>query len=319
MRTLRRLLLAAALTAAAVPANLFAAEGGYSNYLPGTYGDFAMAVEPADRWTLRNDLYFYDADTDRSVRSGRLELGTELDFLMNLTTLLYKPGAELFGARYAAGIFVPLVDLELETSVSVGDSTLRVDDSASGLGDVALIPIALFWNRDKIHTSFVQLVVTPTGSYDVDNSIQSRPQLLELRHQLRPDVSRPGEGPRPFVQRRAHLQHRERRHRLSDRPGAAPRRRPQPVFSESFAARDPRILAAADHRRQRRRSAAGRLRSRSRRCGTGALLGKRSSADGVSPSSPSGCTSSTPTTGSRATTSSLRLRCRLVTGAILNR
>ena len=35
-----------------------AAEGGYSNYLPGTYGDFAAAMEPPTQFTIRNDLYF---------------------------------------------------------------------------------------------------------------------------------------------------------------------------------------------------------------------------------------------------------------------
>ena len=29
-----------------------AAEGGYSNYIPGTYGDFAMALAPSETWTL---------------------------------------------------------------------------------------------------------------------------------------------------------------------------------------------------------------------------------------------------------------------------
>ena len=40
-------------------ASALAAEGGYSNYIPGTYGDFAAAVEPATKFTLRNDVYHY--------------------------------------------------------------------------------------------------------------------------------------------------------------------------------------------------------------------------------------------------------------------
>ncbi len=55
-----------------------ASEGGYSNYIPGTYGDFAMAVAPSETWTLRNDTYYYDASASRSVRSGNLEFGTDL-------------------------------------------------------------------------------------------------------------------------------------------------------------------------------------------------------------------------------------------------
>ena len=56
-----------------VAAESRAAEGGYSNYLPGTYGDFGMALEPAGTLTLRNDVYFHNADVTRSLRAGRLE------------------------------------------------------------------------------------------------------------------------------------------------------------------------------------------------------------------------------------------------------
>jgi len=151
----------------------FAAEGGYSNYIPGTYGDFAMALAPVEEWTLRNDTYLYDADTDQSVRSGNLEVGANLQFLMNFTTLLYKPGIEVFGARFASGIFVPYVSLDVDSSLSVGGMSASTSDGTTGLGDVALIPIALYWNKDNIHTSFTQIIVTPTGDYDINNPINN--------------------------------------------------------------------------------------------------------------------------------------------------
>jgi hypothetical protein len=65
-----------------------AAEGGYSNYIPGTYGDFGMALAPTETWTLREGIYYYDASADRSVRSGKLEAGVDLTFLMSFTTVL---------------------------------------------------------------------------------------------------------------------------------------------------------------------------------------------------------------------------------------
>ena len=150
-----------------------AAEGGYSNYVPGTYGDFAMAVVPQEKWTLRNDVYFYDASESRAVFSGEVVVGVDLEFLMNFTTVLFKPGVELFGAQYATGIFVPIADLDLDASLRGTDPPVGVSDSASGLADVALIPAALYWSGEKIHTSFAQFVVAPTGDYDVDNAINT--------------------------------------------------------------------------------------------------------------------------------------------------
>lgn len=148
-----------------------AAEGGYSNYIPGTYGDFAMALAPSETWTLRNDFYYYDASITRSVRSGAIEFGTDLQFLMNFTTLVYKPDIEVLGAKFAAGVFVPLVDLDLDASLSVGNTVVSVSDSATGLRDIALIPFSLYWNKGNIHTSFGLTVVTPTGDYNTQNLI----------------------------------------------------------------------------------------------------------------------------------------------------
>ena len=57
-----------------------ASEGGYSNYIPGTYGDFAAAVEPPTKLTIRNDFFHYGADGDDSVRSGLVEAEAEFQF-----------------------------------------------------------------------------------------------------------------------------------------------------------------------------------------------------------------------------------------------
>jgi hypothetical protein len=125
-----------------------AAEGGYSNYIPGTYGDFAMTLAPSEKWTLRNDLYYYDADA-------------------------YKPDIALLGAQYAAGVFVPLVNLDIDSSISVRDRIFSADDKATGLGDIAVFPFLLYWSTDNIHTSFFLSIVTPTGDYDTDNAINN--------------------------------------------------------------------------------------------------------------------------------------------------
>jgi len=166
-----RLLVVCCVTLVLADNETTAAEGGYSNYIPGSYGDFGMAIAPSASWTLRNDLYFYDASTRTSVRSGNLEVGVDLEFAMDFTTLLYKPDTQVFGAQFAAGVFVPIVHLDLGSDLSIGDTTIAASDTATGLGDIAVIPFALYWNDGNIHTSFAQFIVTPTGDYDVDNLI----------------------------------------------------------------------------------------------------------------------------------------------------
>jgi hypothetical protein len=154
-----------------------AVEGGYSNYLPGTYGDFAMAVEPPDSWTLRNDLYYYNADEGQTVRSGQIEVEADLSFIANFTTILYKPDVQILGAQYAFGAFVPIMYADIESSVSLGPGnpalTFSDDADAFGLGDIALMPWVLYWHRGNLHTSFAQYVVVPTGDYDANDSINT--------------------------------------------------------------------------------------------------------------------------------------------------
>ncbi|MGI9204085.1 MAG: SphA family protein [Woeseiaceae bacterium] len=166
-----RLVSLSLLATALIAFDSIAAEGGYSNYVAGSYGDFGMALMPSENWTLRNDFYFYDASVAQSVRSGNIEIGADLSFAMNFTTLLYKPDVEIFGAQYAAGIFVPIVDLDLDASLSISGMTRSVSDSATGLGDVALIPFAFYWQTGNLHMSFAEFIVTPTGDYDLNNLI----------------------------------------------------------------------------------------------------------------------------------------------------
>jgi hypothetical protein len=150
-----------------------AAEGGYSNYVPGTYGDFGMALEPAGKLTLRNDIHYYNADVTRSIRSGRLEAEAELSFLLNMTTLLYKPDIEIFGGQYAFGTMIPVVHAEFEAGLGAGSTTLRASDDTTNIGDITLVPVALYWNWGKAHLSFGQYIIAPTGDYDVNNLVNA--------------------------------------------------------------------------------------------------------------------------------------------------
>jgi hypothetical protein len=151
-----------------------AAEGGYSSYAPGTYGDFALAVAPPPGFTIRNDVYYYETEGGRSVRSGRLEVEVELSFFFNFLALLYKTDFKILGGQYAFGTFIPFaLNLDLDTRILSGGLERRVQDDTSGLGDVIFIPIVLYWNLDNFHYSFSQSIIAPTGDYSTDNLVNA--------------------------------------------------------------------------------------------------------------------------------------------------
>jgi hypothetical protein len=151
-----------------------AAEGGYSNYIPGTYGDFAAATEPPTKFTIRNDFYYYGADGDASVRSGAVEADAEFTVFMNLVTLLYKPEVEIVGAHYAFGALVPaVVYVDIDARVRVGPLEVKRNDDVVDFGDLTLIPGILFWNYENFHFTLAEFIVTPTGRYDSDDLANS--------------------------------------------------------------------------------------------------------------------------------------------------
>ena len=147
-----------------------AAEGGYSNYIPGFYGDLALAVEPPDGLSLRNDVYFYSAEADESVRSGLIEAGINIDLTFDYLTLLYKPGNEVFGARFAFGATFVYGNVDIEGDISVGSFSGSFGDDKTAFGDLTLIPGVFYWNNgDKLHFSQSFYLVVPVGDYDEDD------------------------------------------------------------------------------------------------------------------------------------------------------
>jgi hypothetical protein len=147
-----------------------AIEGGYSNYLPGFYGDIALAVEPADGLSFRNDVYFYSAEGDATVRSGSIELEVEVDLAFNYLTFLYKPGVEVFGAQYAYGATLAVGKVDLSGKVAVGSFAESFSDDKTALGDMVLVPGVFYWNNgDKWHFSQSFYVAVPIGDYDEDD------------------------------------------------------------------------------------------------------------------------------------------------------
>ena len=50
-------------------------------------------------------------------------------------------------------------------------STTSLSDDDTGLGDIGLVPAAFFWNAGNFHYNLYELIIAPTGEYDVGNSV----------------------------------------------------------------------------------------------------------------------------------------------------
>jgi hypothetical protein len=145
----------------------FAAEGGFSNYFPGAYGDYAVATAPTPGWTYANYNLFYDASVDRTVLQGRVNVDLDTSAYINMSALFYAFEEPVLGARFAMGGFLPLGYANFEAQIA----TISVDDSETALGDISLLPASFYWNDGNWHFNLYELIVTPTGQYDVNNIV----------------------------------------------------------------------------------------------------------------------------------------------------
>jgi len=152
---------------------VYAAEGGSSNYLAGTYGDFGVALTPDPGFFLQNYFYYYSGDVNRAVRQGQVEGSVELTFAMEFPILFYITDLEILGGRYALGAGIPLVYADLSAKLRVGPFERSISTDRVGIGDAYLIPVALYWNVEDVSLNFYQGIVAPTGSYDVDREVNT--------------------------------------------------------------------------------------------------------------------------------------------------
>lgn len=140
-----RLLGLASLLAIGLNQDIWAGEGGGSNYTPGFYGDFAMAAFSETGTFFYN---FFAAYQDTASASGTL---------LEMPGLLHVSDLEVLGGRYIAGAFPSLMAGELNNGATSFD---RVS-----LGDFYFLPGGINWDLGDVKLFAFEGVVAPTGRY----------------------------------------------------------------------------------------------------------------------------------------------------------
>ena len=128
-----------------VSAQLQATEAGDTNYLPGFYGDFRMAVMPEHGTYFNN---FFAAYQDHSGKLGTL---------LEIPGIIHATGHKIFGGNFSFGIYPGVLATKDDTRTSNFD---RV-----GLADVYLLPASLGWSWDKVALLVYEGIIAPTGYY----------------------------------------------------------------------------------------------------------------------------------------------------------
>ena len=166
--------LCAALLLAGSASTAKAAEGGFSFYLPGTAGDIALAqsAEPGDL-QLANTVYFQQGNVDAAVLQGNVNLGVDLDLVLDVVSAGYTFERKVLGAAYSVGAAIPFGRASLEAEVErAGGGFRSANGDSADIGDIAVVPLELTWRfGDYLSVQFGQAIFVPTGGYDDDKVV----------------------------------------------------------------------------------------------------------------------------------------------------
>ena len=150
-----------------------ASEGGADYYVPGVYGNFAMATLPESGTYYLNYLIYQSGELDEPVvKSGEVHAGMSTDLVANAAALVVISDHKILGGRYVGGAALVLGGLEVRAGV-VNVPGLQAQDTNWGMADPTLVPAGISWmglgaNENWDFFLFDQINV-PVGEYDDDN------------------------------------------------------------------------------------------------------------------------------------------------------
>ena len=163
----------AALTLAftfAYPLAALATEGGTGHYMPGAIATLIDLAPTKPGWVF-NPLYQHyegNASVSRTIPVATvITSGLEAKSDAALLGGFYTFGQTVLGAHYSVGAYLPYVWLDVEANVSTPRGTERRRDTASGIGDMTLIPAMLAWKSGFWQFNALFPVFAPTGGYQV--------------------------------------------------------------------------------------------------------------------------------------------------------
>jgi hypothetical protein len=132
------------------------------HYVNGVEG-IKAATLPSPGLYLRVYTVSYAADSMTGPDGQELDgLGLNLDVFATVGRLVWITDKKLFGATYGMDVIFPYI------STNFAMDGMEVRDEQRGIGDVAIEPLVLAWNRDRFDTSFGVAFYMPTGAFEVD-------------------------------------------------------------------------------------------------------------------------------------------------------
>ena len=145
---------------------MHAAESGVSFYVPGLYGDAAIAVPLPPGFYLLSTTLYYDSKAPHPLLPNEIDNKLEADISSQLLRGFWVPDQTLFGAKIMAGFRINALNVDVEAELSTPFGTVDVQDDNLDFGDIAVMPLSLYWKMGDIYFNLYEVISIPTGKYD---------------------------------------------------------------------------------------------------------------------------------------------------------
>lgn len=145
-----------------------AEEGGTGHYLPGGVATLIDLAPTKPGWVIEPIYLHYQGDASAATSipiAGTIAASLNATSDAVLLGGLYTFAATPLGAHYSLGVYVPYVWISVAANLTTPLGTVRRQDSASGLGDLTLIPAMLAWKVESWQFNALLPIYAPTGEY----------------------------------------------------------------------------------------------------------------------------------------------------------
>jgi hypothetical protein len=150
----------------------FAEEGGGSHYLPGSLGDFAMALIGPPGFYFRSDTYYLSGSISGVTLGNRVITSATQHVWLDTIKGIYLTRGKEFGGRFAFAVSLPIVFNAHVTGDVAAPLAASLEGNRTGLADITLTAF-LNWTHDNSHFSTGLNEYVPAGSYDASRIINT--------------------------------------------------------------------------------------------------------------------------------------------------
>ena len=132
-----------------------AVQGGAGHYVSGQMGDFSGIPPTASGFYFGNYIFGYDHGTFSASKElplgGVFAAGVTADLLAEVPLIIYAYPFSLQDITFSSGVGIPFVWADVKAGATFDRNQIQLStgkkQSASGLGDVQLMPIMATWTN----------------------------------------------------------------------------------------------------------------------------------------------------------------------------